>query len=236
MKRMLAMVLSVLLCLLLLTACNGAGGDVSGVSDDPTSIAGSEQENNSTHVDADAWFNEHYVDAYKLPILDVHIESPFVSGDRTLVFDDTVENNLEMLVYEYYRDETAGAFADQQSKVAGEVMEINVNNTEKQFKEGIYLSNITLEEVDLVDKDEINEVREHHKQRIVKTLTELGMTEFAFVEVEETIRHNDKSIGTQPQFGDGEYTKYYLLGKQNGGYKIVEVDMAGTGGSWFPED
>lgn len=153
-----------------------------------------------------------------------------------MVFDDTVENNLEMLVYEYYRDETAGAFADQQSKVAGEVMEINVNNTEKQFKEGIYLSNITLEEVDLVDKDEINEVRVHHKQQIVKTLTELGMTEFAFVEVEEMIRHNDKSIGTQPQFGDGEYTKYYLLGKQNDGYKIVEVDMAGTGGSWFPED
>lgn len=192
------------------------------------------QENNSTPVDADAWFNEHYVDESKLPVLDVDIENPFVSDDRTLILDDSIENKLELLVYEYYHDEVAGAYADRKNKVAGEALAISVANEEKQFKEGVYLNKITIDELDLMDRDEIGEVRDHHKQQIVKMLTDLGMMEFAFVEIEKTIKHNAKSLSAQPQLPDGEYTWYYLLGKKGEEYKIVEVDWAGSS-SWFPE-
>ena len=235
MKRILAILL--FLCLILLTACNDIGRNENGISDDPMNVTSSELANNSASAaDVEKWFNEHYVDESKLPVLDVDIENLFVSDDRTFILDDGIENEIELLVYEYYHNGASGSFADRKNKVAGEVMEINVTNEEKQFKEGIYLSKVTLEEVDLVDKDEIDEVRDHHKQRIVKVLTELEATEFAFVEVEETVKCNDKMLNAEPQFGDGEYTKYYLLGKQNDGYKIVEVDMAGTGGSWFSYD
>lgn len=232
MKRIVAMVLSVLLCMILLTACRQ--GDVIGGSDGPASMVVSEQENNSTTVDAEKWFNEHYVDERRLDVLDVDVENPFVSDDRTLILDDDIENKLELLVYEYYHDEVAGAYADRMNKVAGDVMEINVNNEEKNFKEGIYLSKITIDELDLVDKDEIREVRDHHKQQIVKRLINLGMTEFAFVEIDKTIKHNAKSLSAQPQLPDGEHTWYYLLGKKGEEYKIVEVDWAGSS-SWFPE-
>ncbi len=230
MKRVLAMMLSAFLCMILLTACNQ--GNVIGGSDGPTNMVVSGQENNSTPVDAEKWFNEHYVDADKLPVLDVDIANPFVSDDRTLILDDSIENKLELLVYEYYHDGVAGAFADRKNKVVGEVMEINVNNEEKNFKDGIYLSKIILEKVDFVDKERINDVPEHHKQSIVKMLTEHEMTEFSFIEVEKTIKHNAQSLSMEPQLPDGEYTWYYLLGKTGDEFKIVEVSW----GEWFPED
>ena len=223
MKRVLAMVLSVLLCLLLLTACNGQG-EVVGGSDGPTSMVVSGQENNSTPVDADAWFNEHYVDESKLPVLDVDIENPFVSDDRTLILDDDIDNKLELLVYEYFHDETAGAFANQMSKVKGEAMEDLVNGGETQFKEGAYNTKLTLDEVDLLDKEDLKDVRVYQKQYFAEALIELDMTECAIVKVKKTQKQNDKLLSMELQRRDGTYEDYFLLGKKDDDYKIVRYD------------
>ena len=53
------------------------------------------------------------------------------------------------------------------------------------------------------------------------------MTEFAIVEVEKVIKHNEKALGMVPQVGDGEVKRYFLLGKKDDSYKIIEVYWEG---------
>ena len=58
-------------------------------------------------------------------------------------------------------------------------------------------------------------------------LNDLEMTEFAIVEAEMDITHNEKSLSMAPQVGNGEVTRYFLLGKKDRDYKIIEVYWEG---------
>ena len=78
-----------------------------------------------------------------------------------------------------------------------------------------------------MERDDLDEISQNNKQRIVEALENLKMTEFAIVEVEKNIKLNEKSLSMAPQVGDGEVTRYYLLGKTDGEYKIVEVFWEG---------
>ena len=64
---------------------------------------------------------------------------------------------------------------------------------------------------------------EYRKIRIVNMLNDLEMSEFAIIEVDKTIKLNEKYLSMGPQTGDGEFTRYYLLGKKDNVYKILEV-------------
>ena len=214
--------LIIMLCCVMLTACNSKSIGIIGGADGPTSVIVAEKKN-----DADKYLRKNYVDKRRLPIPDVKLENPFVSDDRTLVLDDSIDNGLELMIYEYYKNIMSGSYQEVKNVISGESLEIAVKNDEEQFKNGIYYSRIFLDEVELVDKDDLNEISENNKQRIVETLNNLGMTEFAIVEVEKTIKHNEKSLSSMPQVGDGEVTRYYLLGKKNDEYKIIEVYWEG---------
>ena len=54
-------------------------------------------------------------------------------------------------------------------------------------------------------------------------LNDMEMTEFAIVEVDKVIKHNEKALSIAPQVGDGEVQRYFLLGKKDNDYKIIEV-------------
>lgn len=218
-----------LVCMLtsgfLLTSCNEAVSiGIIGGDDGTTSIFVSEQKDNIKRMyDVDRYFRENYIDERKLPILDIHIENPFVSEDRTLILDDSIENNIELMIYEYYQNQTSGAYQKIKDMIIGDLLTIATENEEKNFKDGIYFSKITLDEIELVDEDDLDEITESNKQRVIETLNDLEMEEFAIVEVEKTVKLNEKFLSMAPQVSDGEITRYYLLGKKDNAYKIVEV-------------
>ena len=220
MKRIIALV-SLAVCLLL-TACESRSIGIVGGADGPTSIFV------SLKSDADKFFKKNYVNELKLPILDVHIENPFISGDRTLILDDTIENNLEYMVYEYYHSKISGDFSKIKDIIAeNESLKIAIDNEEKQFNEGIYFNKIILDEIDVVDKEDVLDISKNNKQKIVSQLKELGMTEFAIVEVEANVKLNEKYLSMGPQISDGDMTRYYLIGTKDNAYKIVEVYWEG---------
>ena len=226
MKRILA--ISILLCSLLLTACNNASIGVIGGADGPTSIIVSEKNIGKTlSYTIEEYFRDNYVDERKLPVLDIDIENPFVSDDRTLVLDDSIDNSIEFTIYKYYHSIMSGSYQGTKSMIIGEALLSATENEEKNFNDGIYFSKIILDEIDLVDKDDLNEISSKNKQDIVEMLVEAEIEEFAIVEVEKTIKHNEKSLSMAPQVGDGEVTRYFLLGKKDGSYKIIEVYWEG---------
>ena len=226
MKRILT--ISILLCSLLLTACNSASIGVIGGADGPTSIIVSEKNSDKTLTyTIEEYFRDNYVDERKLPILDIHIENPFLSDDRTLILDDCIENSIELTIYEYYHSIMSGDYQEAKNMIIDESLLAATEAHENNFKEGIYYSRISIDEIDLVDKDDLNEISNKNKQDIVEMLVESEIEEFAIVEVEKTIKHNEKSLSMASQVGDGEVTRYFLLGKKDGSYKIIEVYWEG---------
>lgn len=226
MKKIFVIILA-LICVML-TGCRAASIGIIGGADGPTAIfVGKDKDNLRRSYDVDKFFKKNYINERKLPVFDIHIDREFISGDRKLILDDTIENQLEHIVYEFYRNSVSGEFEKIYDVVAGEYLKIAIESEEKNFKDGIYLENIFIDEIDLVDKDDIKYIREDNKQRIIDMLNDLKMEEFAIVEAEMTIKHNEKSLSLAPQVGDGEIERYYLIGKKDGKYNILEIYWEG---------
>ena len=218
MKRIIALIM--VIGVLFLTACDAVSIGIIGGADGPTNITVSENNYKKT-------FMEKYVNERKLPALDIHIENPFVSDDRTLILDDTIENNLELMIYEYYRNLMSGSYQEAKEIIADDSLLAATEAHENNFKQGIYYSQIFLDDVELADRDDLDEISDNNKQAIVAKLNELNVSEFGIVKVEKTIKHNELSLSLVPQVGDGEVTRYFLLGKINNDYKIIEVYWEG---------
>ena len=222
MKRIIT--LTFIMCCLLLTGCDNASIGVIGGADGPTKIIVSEKENSTIKSsDVKKYFKEHYVDERELPVLDINIENPFVSDDRTLILDDSIENDLELMIYEYYKNIMSGSYQNAKDIIVDGSLLAATEASENNFKDGIYYSRILIDEIDLVDKDDLEEISDKNKQDIIKMLNDLEMTEFAIVEVDKVIKHNEKALSIAPQVGDGEVQRYFLLGKKDNDYKIIEV-------------
>ena len=222
MKRIIT--LTLIMCCLLLTGCDNASIRVIGGADGPTKIIVSEKENSTIKSsDVKKYFKEHYVDERKLPVLDIDIENPFVSDDRILTLDDSINNSLELMIYEYYKNIMSGSYQNAKDIIVDGSLLAATEASENNFKDGIYYSHILIDEIDLVDKDDLEEISDKNKQDIIKMLNDMEMTEFAIVEVDKVIKHNEKALSIAPQVGDGEVQRYFLLGKKDNDYKIIEV-------------
>ena len=220
MKRFIT--LTFIICSLLLTACNDTSIGVIGGADGPTKIIVSENDTIKSS-DVKKYFKEHYVDERELPVLDIDIENPFVSDDRILTLDDSINNSLELTIYEYYKNIMSGSYQNAKDIIVDGSLLAATEASENNFKDGIYYSRILIDEIDLVDKDDLEEISDKNKQDIIKVLNDMEMTEFAIVEVDKVIKHNEKALSIAPQVGDGEVQRYFLLGKKDNDYKIIEV-------------
>lgn len=222
MKRFIT--LSLIMSCLLLTACNNASIGVIGGNDGPTNIIVSEQKDSSRRAnDIEKYFRENYIDERKLPVLDVNVENPFVSDDRTLLLEDSIENSIELMIYEYYHSLMSGSYKEAKEMIVDGSLLAATEAHEDNFNNGIYYSQILIDEIDLVDREDLEEISDKNKQEIIDLLNELEMAEFAIVEVEKVIKHNEKALSMAPQVGDGEVKRYFLLGKKDNSYKIIEV-------------
>ena len=105
MKRTITLMLAA--CCLLLTACDHSSNGIIGGSDGPTQVYINKSNENK---DYEQYLTEHYVDESKLPILDINLEKRFISDDRVLITDDSVENEWELVIYEFYHNMTSGSF------------------------------------------------------------------------------------------------------------------------------
>lgn len=222
MKRTITLMLAA--CCLLLTACDNSSNGIIGGSDGPAQVYTNKSNEN---IDYEQYLTEHYVDESKLLTLDINLEKRFISDDRVLLTDDSVENEWELMIYEFYHNMTSGSFGKMKAVIEDESLLAAVENEEKNFKDGIYYSKICIDDLELLEKDDLKDISEKNKREIYERLNHLGISEFGIVEVETELKHNEKSLSLAPQVGDGEVTRYYLIGKKADKYKIFEVYWEG---------
>ncbi len=218
MKKVFGVIL--VLCMLMSVGCaNNNSIGIIGGADGPTSIFVNER-------NAVDYFTERYVNERKLPVFDLDIDREVRAGDRVLILDDTIENELEYIIYEMYRNETEGTYDKIFEGIADETLLIAKKNEEANFNEGIYLTRVFIDDIDLLDKDDLKDITEGARMNAEEHLKQYNAEEFAIVEVEKEIKHNEKSLSRAPQTGDGEVKRYYLLAKKDGKYKILDVYWA----------
>ena len=142
------------------------------------------------------------------------MEKRFISDDRVLITDDSVENEWELVIYEFYHNMTSGSFGKMKAVIEDESLLAAVENEEKNFKDGIYYSKICIDDLELLEKDDLKDISEKNKREIYEGLNNLSISEFGVVEVETELKHNEKSLSLAPQVGDGEVTRYFLSVKR----------------------
>ncbi len=224
MKKFLSLML--LVCLLFMTACTDNSVSKIGGADAPTNIIVSNI-NDMSVEDADKYFKNHYMNPLDLPILDIHIENPFISDDRTLVLNDSIENHLELMIYDYYKNLMSGQFEEAKKVISDTALLESTKAYEKNFEDGIYYSSITLNSIDFKNVNDALKIEHKNKLSIIELLNRLDMEKFAIVEADITVKHNEKSLSLVPQVGDGDVTRYFVIGKKDKGYKIIEVYWEG---------
>ena len=215
MKRIICF--AAVLCCLALTACNSANLGIIGGADGPTDV----YVNDGSGNNAEKYLQKHYVS--NLPVLDLNIERTFTSDDRELIMDDTVENELELMIYEFYHNMTSGSFEKMKDVISDNSLLTAIENEEKNFADGIYYSQIYIDELELLDKDDLEDISDKEKQTIAEMLKNSDTDKFGIVEIETEIKFNEKMRNSAPQVGEGEVTRYYLVGIKNGKCKILDV-------------
>lgn len=155
---------------------------------------------------------EKYVDMGDLPVahFDAEVRSTF--DDRTIILEDTIDNQLEQIVYQWYYSLCSADFEKHGALIGENKALKQTNEAEKrQFSEGVYMTEYVIHALNTLSTDDIEVLPDYVKEDIEEKINEYGIEKFAVVQTDISWKHNEKSLSRGPQIGDGRYFRYYLL-------------------------
>ncbi len=208
-------------CVFLLGGCNGNNSTVD---------AG--EENNS--VSSDDGINqedydilyEKYININELPVFNLDIEREYICDDRKLILEDSIQNELEYVIYQYYYNNISADFESNKNLIGeSESLRISNENEKEAFDEGKYTKEYNIHELSVVDKDEIKEAQEMTKDNLLADIKECGLESYAVVKAELGWKYSEAKLQAGPQLPEGDYIRYYLVGstKDDSEVKICQV-------------
>lgn len=173
--------------------------------------------------DSDEQLSDKYVDVAHLAVLDLDIEDKYVFDDRTLALEDSIDFELEHLAYQYYYDVTSAQFEDLMDLIGeSENLQIAMENEGENYRNGIYISEYTIHELTLLSTDTLQKVSEFSKKDLLKKIDTFDFNEYAIVQADVSLKHNEASLSQGSQLGDGRYMRYYLFATTT---KVPEFKM-----------
>ena len=233
MKTILALSLT-LSTALSLAAC-GASGDYSSVSDSSngdhslSSIGGSASHpasSSSLSTTDDALLYETYTDVSALSALRTDIDDVCVFDDRTLILEDLIDTEPELLTYNLFFYIASAQF-DLLMELVGEEESIHIvmGNEGVHFEEGRYCTQTTIHRLDTLTAEDLYTVSDFEKESILTLIHTFSFEEYVVVEAEQSWKYNEAYLSMGPQLADGQrYTRYYLFAKT---VKVPEFKLYG---------
>ena len=110
------------------TASSSASSAPSDTSGSASDTAG---QSSATSLDEDLLISR-YTDVSALPTLDLNLEPSLQFDDRTLIMEDSIENELEYLVYQSYYYEMSADFSSKKTLLGdNEYLQISNQNEEE---------------------------------------------------------------------------------------------------------
>ncbi len=169
---------------------------------------------------------DKYADSSQLETREGVGAEEFVFEDRRFICEETVQDELEYLIYNYYYFSSTGGY-DKLFDLLGdnESLKIAVQNERDNFEEGIYMSEYCIHELETLPIDAVQTASDATKKYISNALEKYDLAEYAIVKADISWKHNVVSLAQGPQLGDGRYARYYLVakGETESSFKIYEV-------------
>ena len=156
---------------------------------------------------------EYYVDLPSLSVSDGALPSETVFGDRVFRMEDTVENALEAIVYDFYYLPMAEEFQPFVALAGDALLQQALENNVQSIQEGRYESEITIHSLETLTTEEIFTFSEPVQESITDTLETYGLVEYGIVGADFSWILNEALQASAPQRGDGRYLRYYLIGR-----------------------
>lgn len=154
-----------------------------------------------------------YIDIDSLPVLDMDIDREYVCDDRTLIMEDSIENELEHIVYKRYYDIVSADFDSLMKNIGGsKSYRIANQNEKKSFDEGLYMKGYDIYEISAVKLEELKTAGDASKEELISNIEECGLESYAVVKIELSWKYNEAQMEASPQLPEGRYIRYYLVG------------------------
>lgn len=234
MKKLVAVTLA-LSCLLILFGCTAPSNEKtpakteSGTSENKltaknayTEVASDVSMSNASANNEELLYKQ-YADMTSLPAVNAKPQKIYKCGDRTLTIKDTIDNNLENIVYNDFFYEISGDFKKELNLIGeDEALRISVQNSEKLFKDGCYMKEYTLHKLTTLAADDIKKASDATKSAILKEMNAYKLKQYAVVKVDVSMIHSENYT---PQIDNGRYIRYYLLATKTGpeDFRIYDV-------------
>lgn len=155
-----------------------------------------------------------YTDVSALPALDLNLEPSLQFDDRALTMKDSIENELEYLVYQSYYYEISADFSSMKTLLGdSEYLQISVKNGEENFENGEYMTSVTIHAFNTLTPEDLDFVADYAKEDLLEDINQYALTEYAIVQADLDWTYSQACLDAGPQVGNGRYMRYFLLGK-----------------------
>lgn len=192
------------------TASSSASSAPSDTSGSASDTAG---QSSAASLDEDLLISR-YTDVSALPALDLNLEPSLQFDDRTLIMEDSIENELEYLVYQSYYYEMSADFSSKKTLLGdNEYLQISNQNEEENFENGKYMTSITIHALNTLTPEDLDFAADYIKEDILERIDQFSLTEYAIVQVDLDWTYSPAMLEAGPQLDEGRYLRYFLLGK-----------------------
>lgn len=192
------------------TASSSASSTPSDTSGSASDTAG---QSSAASLDEDLLISR-YTDVSALPALDLNLEPSLQFDDRTLIMEDSIENELEYLVYQSYYYEMSADFSSKKTLLGdNEYLQISNQNEEENFENGKYMTSITIHALNTLTPEDLDFAADYIKEDILERIDQFSLTEYAIVQVDLNWTYSQAMLEAGPQLDEGRYLRYFLLGK-----------------------
>jgi hypothetical protein len=154
---------------------------------------------------------------------------------RVLKLEDIPENSAGETVINHFLYAITGNFEGMLANLADtEPHVISVQNEKDSFKEGIYIKSYVIHNISTLKEKEYNEEKlgngdrnPFYYQDWKEIVEEYKLVEYKIVNIEFTMNHSEKSNALVPQYGDGTYSRNFIVGKidKDTTFKIYDFGM-----------
>lgn len=193
-------------CMIFMAGCAAEGGSTV----DKTETLAENIESDNKNYDV---IYDKYMDIDELPVLDMDVEREYVCQDRTLIMEDSIENELEYDIYNYYYDIVSADFESFMDNIGeNESFKTASANEEKNFNEGRYNKEYDIYELTTVSVDDVKKADDMSKDELLTDVEDCGLDQYALVKADLSWKYNEAKLEASPQLPEGRYTRYFLLG------------------------
>lgn len=202
---------------LVLTACTSAPSSsapdstpepVPAVESAATSEASGPAEESAAPADLYAGYVQEFPDAGTMA-------RPVETDDnRTLTLECALNNEIDQLIYDYYRNELLGDLDASLALVGDtESFRMTVENTVKAVQAGEGCQSYTLHGMRILTPEEVQTAGQNDLDLIAREVADSGLTQWTVQAVDLSWTYTEAEQAKGPQLDEGRYQRYFLLGK-----------------------